>query len=278
MPPPTLSIELSLEDTFEPTELGVHNELNEINSLLIQTNETTSQAIFKTELQQISYGHLSDKTPAALIVFRSHFHFTSRNRLKRANIRLALADTLEPTNPEKAPRIIKIAPLWQQGKPAEQTTSSTASLGAAVGDPRVALINLRRDVVSERHQVRHAEIRGVIASHHPRKHPKILNRAVWNIEENTVQQVGIPPFFRGAVLVRYEPERAFQMAMQVDVVQGFVNSALEFLRKSGRVKDDPVCFTPGKLHPPDAGSGGDFEKIELEELIELPGPSAILGI
>jgi hypothetical protein len=276
MAPPTFSVELSLEDPFEAGELGVHNEPDEINRLLIQTNEHSSQAIFKTQLQRISYGHLSDNTPAALIVFQSHFHFTSRNRLKQATIRLALADTVEHTDPQKAPRIIKIAPLWQQGKPAEQTTSSAASLGVAAGDPPFPLITLRKDVVSERHQTRHAETKGMIVSHHPRNHPKILNRAIWNIEENSVQQVGIPPFFRGAVLVRYE--RAFQMAMQVDVVQGFVNSTLEFFRKSGRVKDDPVRFAPGKSYPPDAGSGGDFETIDLEELIELPVPGAMLGI
>lgn len=272
MIPPEFSIELCLQDPFEATELGVHNEPNEINRLLIQTDERTSQAIFKTELQQISYSRLHDNTPVALIVFQSQFHFTSRNRIKRAVIRLALTDTHSPTDPEKAPRVVKIAPLWQQGNPAEQTTSSMTSRGASIGASSFMVINHSSNTTCERHQTHHAEIKGVIASYHTRKHPSILNRANWSIEENDIQQVGIPPFFRAAILVRYE--RAFQMTVEVDVVQGFADSVLQFLRKSG-VRDDPVCFSPGQSYPADAE---DFMDIELEELIELPVPRAIPGI
>jgi len=76
--------------------------------------------------------------------------------------------------------------------------------------------------------------------------------------------------------VRYE--RPFQMEVEVDVVQGFANSILQFLRKSGRARDDPVNFNPEKSYPADARNEEDFGRIELEELIELPVPKAIPGI
>src|SRR5262245_56447376 len=64
--PPTLTLELHLQDSFQTAELGIRNDVNEISRLLIQT-EFTSQAIFKTKLQRISYGYLPDGSPAALI-------------------------------------------------------------------------------------------------------------------------------------------------------------------------------------------------------------------
>jgi len=173
---PTFQIDLDLEDDpFQAAELDVHNEPNEINRLLIQTAKTASQAIFKTELQQISYGDLADSTTAALMVFQSQFLLTSRNCINRTTIRLAFADIGAPKDPQLAPRIVKIPPLWYQARPAEQRISYTNSFGLSINDP---LSVMARNVTNERTQTRNAQIKVIIASHHTRKHPSILNRAI----------------------------------------------------------------------------------------------------
>jgi hypothetical protein len=149
-------------------------------------------------------------------------------------------------------------------------------LGASFNvPPSFAICGCGGSVVNERPQTRHAQIKGIIASHHPRKNPSILNRVIWNVEENDVQQSGIPPFFRGAILVRYE--RPFQMSVEVNVVQGFAGLKLQFFRRSAREKDDPVCFNPGKQYPPDAKKEEDFGNIDLENEVQLFVPGEILA-
>lgn len=270
----SLILKLQLSDIEDGELAGDANGTspNEIRNLLLQTDEYASGVLFKTELQQVSYGSY-DGRPAAFIVFQSQFHYSGRNRIRAATIKVSLADAAQPVEPTCSPQVEKFAPQWRRARDTLICSEDSSSSGwptmlQASSGPRL-------------HRVTHsrpAEIKGYRAPHHHRRHPNVMNRVLWSVEEDDADRQGIPPFFRGAMVVITLDEnssiRPFLMSVQVDITQCFRGTVINFFRKSDNHMR-PVRFAPD-IHFRDAAIlDSDFTVLNLEDWIGLPRPGLL---
>lgn len=240
---PSLSLELSIENPLEAGELSVRNEPEEINRLLIQTEEYSSRTFVKTQLEQVSYGRYHGKE-AALIVFSSQFFYPGRNRVKGGAISVLLSDATTPKDPKQAPTIVRIAPIWVKGQETTQNVSSGVSSEIQFGHQSAGVgLTSKIENMTEKQQARSVQIKGFIASFHARKHPTVMNRVRWSIEESAADKAGIPLFFRGAMLVQCE--RAFEMTLEMELRQGFRGLAYDFIESQRGVVMTLFCSCRG---------------------------------
>lgn len=285
------TLDLILDDIFDAGELAVDEDYasspDNIHRHLLQTNEYASRLFYKSELHQVSYGHYGGQ-PAAFIAFQSQFHYFGRNRISGAAIKLSLVDAAQPSSPAAAPRIAKIAPLWAKGKEATRclsaSTQQAISLGSAGLLPQ---LHLGQEQGMTSNQTRTAEVRGYIAPHHPRRHPDVMNRILWNVAENEANLNGLPPFFKGAMIVvapspmrqdgGQEAEssmRPFLMHMQVEVTQRFLGTGISFTRR-GPKDAEPVRFAPTMRFDGNNETADDLGLLKLEDWIKTPQPEVI---
>ncbi|KAK2879401.1 hypothetical protein FQN49_000919 [Arthroderma sp. PD_2] len=277
------SIDLELIDPFEAGELNGSDGAaspNEIHQLLLQTDEYASGVLYKTELQQLSYGTYNGR-PAVFVAFQSQFHYSGRNRIRAANIKVSLSDAAQPTDPTVAPQVENIAPIWSKGKETAQKHSAATATGVSFGPPGAPRVMVGPQWTSSlvREQTRSTKVKGYIAPHHPRRHPNILNRVLWSVEENDADRDGIPPFFRAAMIVTTPHQVAdtgsFLMTVEVEVTQQFYGTVISFFRKS-RKDARSVKFTPSMSFRGNVDIAKEFELLNLDEWVISPRPGVVV--
>jgi hypothetical protein len=269
-----------LPDHSEGLQLGSEPEDKEaiLNAETLAEKYFAAGASIRCDLFHVKYGKYKGKA-AGLIVFQANFDFPAKDsRIKRATIEVSFSQggpqAKEPT------KILHYSPdLARSAKITSVSIRRTLDVNGKVNTPSPAdslEAGLSRSKEETFTRDYYREITSTLMSHsttrRTRKDRQCKNTVLWRISEDEFQKKGVPPRFRGAIIVQLpDPDRPFYAQLTLKSTQACEVRQLvkSFFQTFGQDEDVPLCFN-SQFSFEAEGLPDNLEDVDLEQLLALP--------
>ena len=252
---------------------------DETNASTLAVEYLAAGSSIRCALLHVKYGKYNGEA-AGLIIFETNFDFPAQDsRTRRAAIEVSFS-LKEPEKATPLPKILHHSPLLAQSlTPTSVSVRRTGDAKLSGHTPSPAdVVELEVGRSKEESFTRdyYSKITSRAMPHSDtRKGRQCINTVLWRISENEAQKSGVPPIFRGAIVVQLPDGDKFdglfyaQFKLHSTQACRLRQMQKSFTQYFGRDKNGPVRFD-SRVNLQADGLSDSLEDIDLDQLLALP--------
>ncbi|KAH9241118.1 hypothetical protein K456DRAFT_1920905 [Colletotrichum gloeosporioides 23] len=242
---------------------------------LINTSNQSSALSMKIKIAEVYHGHMihDDKTfESSLILFEMWFLSSEQARRYRS-ISVTLEFLDQAGHSRRHPTIAAMAPQkmhWLNETTYERTTRYGSNITAQFG---MNIANAGTSAHWEAEATKPVHFKATLTGRatSSRNHYATENAAIWTMEENRDEKIGVPSYLQTAVFLRRGSSNPFSVRLQVrsdvDIVSG-LRRTMPFTTDVAKILDD-ATFDPHNTQTNGSKTTG-VETSALDHMERLP--------